>query len=179
MVDSTAQPHGPALSNSEKPAVLIIGGLGILLLHVPNPTCYINNIRACTTLSRSIYPGYIGRFIALHIHRNALASEVRLVDKVLPQLAWLAPEFSEACSQDKFMQADAGRERAWPHLLLISHAHYPGHLMHSADVLEQNRSPESSLAQMARSSTTSSTAAARHATPRTTASTKCVALTSP
>ncbi|VUC27836.1 unnamed protein product [Clonostachys rosea] len=64
----------------EKPSVLIIGGLG-----------------------------YIGRFLALHIHQNNLASEVRLVDKVLPQLAWLAPEFSEACSQDKFMQADASR----------------------------------------------------------------------
>jgi nucleoside-diphosphate-sugar epimerase len=63
-----------------KPAVLIIGGLG-----------------------------YIGRFLALHIHKNDLASEVRLVDKVLPQLAWLAPEFAEACSQDKFMQADASR----------------------------------------------------------------------
>lgn len=64
----------------EKPSVLIIGGLG-----------------------------YLGRFLALHIHQNKLASEVRLVDKVLPQLAWLGPEFSEACSQDKFMQADASR----------------------------------------------------------------------
>lgn len=62
--------------------------------------------------------GYIGRFLALHIHKNNLASEVRLVDKVLPQLAWLAPEFEEACSQDKFMQADASKERTsgpmWP-----------------------------------------------------------------
>lgn len=66
----------------EKPSVLIIGGLG-----------------------------YIGRFLALHIHKNNLASEVRLVDKVLPQLAWLAPEFAEACSPDKFIQADASRER--------------------------------------------------------------------
>lgn len=64
----------------EKPSVLIIGGLG-----------------------------YLGRFLALHIHRNMLASEVRLVDKVLPQLAWLGPEFAEACSPDKFMQADASR----------------------------------------------------------------------
>ena len=55
--------------------------------------------------------GYIGRFLALHLHRNNLASEVRLVDKVLPQLARLPPEFSEACSTDKFMQADASRER--------------------------------------------------------------------
>jgi nucleoside-diphosphate-sugar epimerase len=67
---------------AEKPAVLIIGGLG-----------------------------YIGRFLALHIEKNHLASEVRIVDKVLPQLAWLAPEFEEACSKDKFMQADASKER--------------------------------------------------------------------
>ena len=69
-------------AGKEKPSVLIIGGLG-----------------------------YVGRFLALHIHKNGLASEVRLVDKVLPQLAWLAPEFTEACSQDKFIQADASRER--------------------------------------------------------------------
>ena len=68
--------------SGEKPSVLIIGGLG-----------------------------YVGRFLALHIHKNNLASEVRLVDKVLPQLAWLAPEFTGACSQDKFIQADASRER--------------------------------------------------------------------
>lgn len=69
---------------AEKPSVLIIGGLG-----------------------------YIGRFLALHIHKNNLASDVRVVDKVLPQLAWLAPEFDEACAGDKFMQADASREREY------------------------------------------------------------------
>ncbi|ROW18435.1 hypothetical protein VPNG_00256 [Cytospora leucostoma] len=68
---------------AEKPSVLIVGGLG-----------------------------YIGRFLALYIHKNNLASEVRVVDKVLPQLAWLAPEFDEACAGDKFMQADASREQA-------------------------------------------------------------------
>ncbi|KAI2465047.1 hypothetical protein F4781DRAFT_439062 [Annulohypoxylon bovei var. microspora] len=68
---------------SEKPSVLIIGGLG-----------------------------YIGRFLARYIHENGLASEVRLVDKVLPQLAWLAPEFETACSSDKFIQADASKEQA-------------------------------------------------------------------
>lgn len=73
--------HTPDIM-AEKPSVLIIGGLG-----------------------------YIGRFLALHIHRNNLASEVRLVDKVLPQLAWLAPEFENACSGSMFMQADASRER--------------------------------------------------------------------
>lgn len=72
---------------AEKPTVLIIGGLG-----------------------------YIGRFLALHIHNNNLASDVRLVDKVLPQLAWLAPEFQDACSGTKFMQADASREQALPRI---------------------------------------------------------------
>lgn len=57
--------------------------------------------------------GFIGRHLALHIHENNLASEVRIVDKVLPQLAWLAPEFEEACSKEKFVQADASRERTW------------------------------------------------------------------
>ena len=70
---------------AEKPSVLIIGGLG-----------------------------YIGRFLALYIHKNDLASEVRVVDKVLPQLAWLAPDFDEACAGDKFLQADASRERKSP-----------------------------------------------------------------
>ena len=69
---------------AEKPSVLIIGGLG-----------------------------YVGRFLALYIHTNELASEVRIVDKILPQLAWLAPEFQEACAGPKFMQADASRERAF------------------------------------------------------------------
>lgn len=67
---------------TDKPSVLIIGGLG-----------------------------YIGRFLARHIHDNELASEIRIVDKVLPQLAWLAPEFEEACSGANFIQADASRER--------------------------------------------------------------------
>ena len=35
---------------------------------------------------------------------------MRIIDKVLPQLAHLAPEFTEACSQQKFIQADASRE---------------------------------------------------------------------
>ncbi|KAK4565532.1 hypothetical protein LTR86_004149 [Recurvomyces mirabilis] len=68
---------------ARRPAVLIIGGLG-----------------------------YIGRFLALHIHTNRLASTLRLVDKQLPQLASLAPEFQEACSNDNFLQADASREQS-------------------------------------------------------------------
>ncbi|KAH7123874.1 NAD dependent epimerase/dehydratase family protein [Dendryphion nanum] len=72
---------------AEKPAVLIIGGLG-----------------------------YTGRFLAKYIHDNNLASEVRLVDKHLPELAWLAPEFKEACSRERFMQADASREQSLPRI---------------------------------------------------------------
>ncbi|KXX81909.1 UDP-arabinose 4-epimerase 1 [Madurella mycetomatis] len=68
---------------AEKPLVLIIGGLG-----------------------------YIGRFLALHIHKNDLAADVRIVDKVLPQLAWLPPEFEAACAGSKFVQADASREQS-------------------------------------------------------------------
>ncbi|KFY37301.1 hypothetical protein V494_04811 [Pseudogymnoascus sp. VKM F-4513 (FW-928)] len=72
---------------AEKPSVLIVGGMG-----------------------------YIGRFLALYIHENNLASDVRLVDKVLPQLAWLAPEFSEACAQSKFVQADACQAQSLPRI---------------------------------------------------------------
>lgn len=73
---------------SDKPTVLIIGGLG-----------------------------YIGRFLAAYLHDNNLASDVRIVDKVLPQLAWLPPEFEEACAGNgKFMQADASREGITPPL---------------------------------------------------------------
>ncbi|KAH8700625.1 putative epimerase/dehydratase family protein [Talaromyces proteolyticus] len=72
---------------SEKPAVLVVGGLG-----------------------------FIGRYLALYIHENDLASELRIVDKVLPQLAWLAPEFEDACSKERFVQADAGREQAYPRI---------------------------------------------------------------
>lgn len=58
--------------------------------------------------------GYVGRNLAKYIHDNSLASEIRLVDKHLPELAWLAPEFKEACSRERFMQADAAQERACP-----------------------------------------------------------------
>ncbi|KAL8737047.1 MAG: hypothetical protein Q9181_002062 [Wetmoreana brouardii] len=78
--NTTSQP--PEASKDDRPAVLIVGGLG-----------------------------YIGRFLALHLHQNNLACSIRLVDKVLPQLARLAPEFLEACSTSNFMQADASREQ--------------------------------------------------------------------
>ncbi len=110
-----------ATSNGGKPAVLIVGGLGI---PVPIPLSPILPILSSDppAVLREIWrltadlAGYIGRFLALHIHRNHLAAELRLVDKVLPQLARLPPEFAEACAQGKFMQADASREREHPFL---------------------------------------------------------------
>ncbi len=58
----------------------------------------------------TLFAGYIGRFLAKYIHSHNLASTVRLVDKTLPQLSHLAPEFIEPCSPDVFIQADATRE---------------------------------------------------------------------
>ncbi|KAF1343968.1 hypothetical protein BDV97DRAFT_379921 [Delphinella strobiligena] len=72
----------PSTAASQKPNVLIIGGLG-----------------------------YIGRFLAHHIHSNSLASTLRVVDKQLPELAQLSPEHKEACSAN-FMQADASRPQS-------------------------------------------------------------------
>ncbi|PSN63420.1 NAD dependent epimerase/dehydratase family protein [Corynespora cassiicola Philippines] len=74
-------------ATADKPAVLIIGGLG-----------------------------YTGRFLAKYLYDNKLASEIRLVDKHLPELAWLAPEFKEVCSRERFIQADASREQSLPRI---------------------------------------------------------------
>jgi len=56
--------------------------------------------------------GYIGRFLAHHIHSNSLASTLRIVDKQLPQLAQLAPEHVAACSGSNFLQADASKPQS-------------------------------------------------------------------
>ncbi|KAL9092959.1 MAG: hypothetical protein Q9159_000583 [Coniocarpon cinnabarinum] len=73
------------MANDEKPAVLIVGGMG-----------------------------YIGRCLALHILNANLASELRLVDKVLPQLARLSPECEAANLKKYFLQADACRQQFMP-----------------------------------------------------------------
>lgn len=57
--------------------------------------------------------GFIGRFLTKYIHTNNLASEIRIVDKQLPQLAWLAPEFADVCTMERFEQGDMSRERAF------------------------------------------------------------------
>ncbi|CAI6281353.1 unnamed protein product [Periconia digitata] len=74
-------------TTTEKPAVLIIGGLG-----------------------------YTGQFLAKYIHDNQLASEMRLVDKHLPELAWIATEFKGAVNRDHFVQADASNENSFPRI---------------------------------------------------------------
>jgi hypothetical protein len=60
-----------------------------------------------------IAKGYVGRFLAKYIHTNNLASTIRIVDKQLPELAWLAPEFKDACSRAHYVQADASRPRMY------------------------------------------------------------------
>ncbi|KIX05098.1 uncharacterized protein Z518_05970 [Rhinocladiella mackenziei CBS 650.93] len=79
--------HLVLANGASKPSVLIVGGLG-----------------------------YIGRFLAKYVHSQNLASSIRIVDKVLPQLAHLAPEFNEACSSENFIQADASRETSMPRI---------------------------------------------------------------
>ncbi|KAF3902257.1 hypothetical protein AA313_de0206929 [Arthrobotrys entomopaga] len=69
------------MTESQKPSVLIIGGLG-----------------------------YLGRWLAYYLYTNNLASEIRIVDKHLPEFAWLAPEFEEACQN--FVQADMSKEQS-------------------------------------------------------------------
>jgi nucleoside-diphosphate-sugar epimerase len=61
----------------------------------------------------TIVTGYTGRNLTKYLHDNNLASEIRIVDKHLPELAWLAPEFKEACSRERFVQADAAQESAY------------------------------------------------------------------
>jgi hypothetical protein len=120
--------------------------------------------------------GYVGRFLALYLHMNKLASEVRLVDKQLPELAWLAPEFAEACSRDKFMQADASKERPYTHCLLLrTERNFPN--LHRVYI--QKTSPAYSPAPMAKILTTSSTAAVKRATRKMTKSTKPARTPSP
>ncbi|KAI9700463.1 MAG: hypothetical protein M1820_006762 [Bogoriella megaspora] len=103
MASSAGQQQPPSTVNdpittnstqSGKPSVLIIGGLG-----------------------------YVGRFLALYIHQNSLASTIRLVDKQLPELAMLPPEFNEACSKENFMQADASRESNLARILTPPQGH--------------------------------------------------------
>lgn len=99
-------------SEEGKPAVLIIGGLGESKPRAEKRGTQDNLVIFTHQKNQlNVFVGYIGRFLALHIHNNNLASQVRLVDKQLPELARLSPEFKEACSRDRFVQADASRER--------------------------------------------------------------------
>lgn len=78
-----------------------------MLSCIGSPLCPIHSLA-----DQNFAPGYIGRFLANHIHSNELASTLRIVDKQLPQLASLAPEHEAACSQENFLQADASREQS-------------------------------------------------------------------
>lgn len=106
MADAAGVPNG-----TEKPSVLIIGGLGkhflFFLPFLPRRTPAHPLLWHSTNEASQ---GYIGRFLAKYIHTHSLASTVRIIDKVLPQLAHLAPEFTDPCHPSLFLQADASRE---------------------------------------------------------------------
>eukprot|EP00053_Salpingoeca_punica_P007018 m.65000 g.65000 ORF g.65000 m.65000 type:complete len:366 (+) comp13961_c0_seq2:365-1462(+) len=66
---------------SDKPSVLILGGVG-----------------------------FIGRHLVVHLVKNNLASFIRVADKVLPQTAYLTPEQTAAFAKVEFVQANLARE---------------------------------------------------------------------
>lgn len=119
--------------------------------------------------------GYTGRYFAKYLHDNKLASQVRLVDKQLPELSWLAPEFKEACSRECFIQADAAQERAYHH----EPASVCTCLQTRLTRYSQDLCPKYSTAKAARNSTTSSTVAAKHASPKKRKSTNYAPTVSP
>lgn len=98
--------------SAEKPSVLIVGGLGMYAQfsspRIPFPQGH--SIASHSTDANGSFSGYIGRFLVKYIHTHSLCSTIRIVDKVLPQLAHLAPEFKEPCQPSNFVQADASRE---------------------------------------------------------------------
>jgi nucleoside-diphosphate-sugar epimerase len=99
-----------ATAAGEKPSVVIIGGLGMYLVSAIAPNVPVVLEHFYTTHLLTHNAGYVGRFLALYIHNKNLSSDLRLVDKQLPELAHLSPEFTEACSRARFLQADASRE---------------------------------------------------------------------
>lgn len=78
--------------------------------------CSIQPATSCSAANQITSTGYIGRFLAHHIHSNDLASTLRVVDKQLPELAQLAPEHKDACSAPNFIQADASRPQSLPRI---------------------------------------------------------------
>ncbi|KAF9570106.1 hypothetical protein BGW38_008779, partial [Lunasporangiospora selenospora] len=50
--------------------------------------------------------GFIGRNLVAHLVENNLAAEIRVVDKVLPQTAYLNKRFQEAFTNVEFVQGN-------------------------------------------------------------------------
>ena len=50
--------------------------------------------------------GFIGRNLVAHLVENGLAGEIRVVDKVLPQTAFLNERFKAAFTKVDFVQGD-------------------------------------------------------------------------
>ena len=74
------------------------------------------------------------------MHKNDLAN-YRLIDKVLPQLARLPPEFGEACSQGKFMQADASRSQSYDRIFSFSSGGPPKYVFNCGGETRHSQDP--------------------------------------
>lgn len=106
----------------KKPAVLLVGALGMCTFF--SLACFPPLPRALICVASEISnwnvngtdtTGFLGRHLALYIYQNNLASELRLVDRRLPQLAWLAPEFEPVFTPERYVQADPGVPRMYMH----------------------------------------------------------------
>lgn len=70
---------------SEKPTVLVLGGKFSLISFINNS----NQRKTCLTPALFQGCGFIGRNLVHYLVKNDLASEIRVVDKTPPQMAYL------------------------------------------------------------------------------------------
>lgn len=75
---------GPSSMTSNDRVLVLGGNLKFFLFHSMKP-CYLSPLNFPTILGC----GFIGRHIVKYLVDNNLASVVRVVDKVPPQIAWL------------------------------------------------------------------------------------------
>lgn len=64
--------------------------------------------------------GFIGRNFVAYLVENDLASEIRVIDKVLPQTAYLNKRFAAAFDKVEFMQGNLSNPGKEPVLCLSS-----------------------------------------------------------
>lgn len=57
--------------------------------------------------------GFIGRNFVAHLVENGLAAEIRVIDKVILQTAYLNKRFQAAFEQVEFQQGDLSNTSKW------------------------------------------------------------------